>query len=187
VTESPDPTEPTATTDPLEVPIEELTAEAFAPFGTVIPPRDHTAQFGPGDAQLELGHGTPRFYTMRLDDRPTTGGVFTVTHITHHRRVTQALASAGGVDWVLAVAPPVDLTRPVDPASPAGGPTLDDIRAFTIPGDTAVMLHAGTWHAGPLFEGPGQAFFNLELSDTNIVDHHTCDLVATYGRSLQLR
>ena len=36
-----------------------------------------------------------------------------------------------------------------------------------------MKLHVGTWHAGPLFEGPAMAFFNLELSDTNIVDHFT--------------
>ncbi len=47
------------------------------------------------------------------------------------------------------------------------------IQAFLVPGDTAVMLAVGTWHAGPLFEGDPQSFFNLELSDTNEVDHET--------------
>jgi ureidoglycolate lyase len=49
------------------------------------------------------------------------------------------------------------------------------------------MLHKGTWHAGPLFEGAAQSFFNLELADTNVVDHHTCDLTASYGFALRLR
>jgi hypothetical protein len=31
----------------------------------------------------------------------------------------------------------------------------------------------GTWHAGPLFDQPAIDFYNLELSDTNIVDHFT--------------
>lgn len=142
--------------------IEPLTATGFAPFGTVIAPSDDGLPFGPADAQLRLDRGTPRFSTMRL---PARGLV--VTAITRHRQVTQVLASAGGSDWMLAVAPP----GAVD--DPGAEPAIGDIRAFRIPGDTAVMLSVGTWHAGPLFEGDEQSFFNLELSDTNVVDHHT--------------
>lgn len=138
--------------------VDTLSPDAFAPFGTVIPPRPDGTIFGPDDAQLDLTAGTPRFYTMRI---PARG--LTVRSITHHRDVTQALASAGGNEWFVAVAPPGDLD-------------VDDIKAFRIPGDTAVMLHAGTWHAGPLFEGADQSFFNLELSDTNEIDHHSVDL-----------
>ena len=61
-----------------------------------------------------------------------------------------------------------------------------DIRAFRIPGDVAVMLHTGTWHAGPLFEAAEMSFFNLELADTNVVDHHSCDLTSRYGLVIQL-
>jgi hypothetical protein len=39
-----------------------------------------------------------------------------------------------------------------------------------------VKLERGTWHAGPLFVGSAHAdFYNLELSDTNVVDHNTHD------------
>jgi len=158
-----------------DLPIEELTAEGFAPFGTVIPPMEDGVPFGQHDAQLDLTQGTPRFYTMLIPGRGLV-----VRQITRHRRVTQSLASAGGHEWWLAVAPPRDLD--VDGAEPA----LEDIRAFRIPGDTAVMLYTGTWHAGPLFEGGERAFFNLELADTNVVDHHTCKLVERYGVALAL-
>ena len=46
-----------------------LTQEAFAPFGTVIAPMADGTKFGPDDAALQLGAGTPRFYAMRLTDR----------------------------------------------------------------------------------------------------------------------
>lgn len=37
-----------------------------------------------------------------------------------------------------------------------------------------MKLHAGTWHAGPLFDNADHMdFYNLELSDTNVVDHNT--------------
>jgi ureidoglycolate lyase len=159
-----------------DVPIEPLTPESFAAFGTVIPPADDGIPLSAGDAQLDLSQGTPRFYVMRIPGRG-----FTVTRITRHRKVTQLLASAGGKPWVLGVAPP----GAVD--DPDAEPDVEDIRAFAIPGDVAIMLHKGTWHAGPLFaEGTRESFFNLELSDTNKVDHQTCDLSTRYGLALKL-
>ena len=154
-----------------EVPIQPLTPEAFSVFGTVILPTDDGIPLGTGDGQLDLSQGTPRFYAMRIPGRG-----FTVTRITRHCRVTQVLASAGGRPWVVGVAPP----RAV--ADPGAEPDIEDIRAFAIPCDVAIMLHKGTWHAGPLFaEGTRESFFNLELRDTNKVDHQTCDLVQKYG------
>lgn len=158
-----------------ELPIHTLTPEAFAPYGTVIPPMEDGLPFGPQDAQLDLTGGTPRFYAMRV---PARGLV--VKQITRHRHVTQSLASVGGHDWCVAVAPPLDLDRE------DAEPRLEDIKAFRVPGDVAIMLYKGSWHAGPMFEGEEQSFFNLELADTNIVDHHTCKLVERYGTALRL-
>lgn len=152
-----------------------LTAETFAPFGTVIAPMAGGTKFGPDDAGLQLGAGKPRFYAMRLTNRGLVIG-----HITRHTQVTQVLASAGGLAWLLAVAsPPAEDSADAEPA-------LDDIRAFRIPGDAAVMLLRGAWHAGPVIETPEASFFNLELGDTNLADHWSCDLVKRYGTSLRL-
>jgi ureidoglycolate lyase len=159
-----------------ELAVEPLTPDGFQPFGTVIAPAEDGVPFGPADAQLEFGSGTPRFYAMRIPGRG-----FEVSRITRHRECTQALASVGGHPWALAVAPPFDVD------DPNAAPNPEDIKAFLIPGDVAIKLHRGTWHAGPLFAaGQQQSFFNLELSDTNVVDHHTVDLVSTYGVSLLL-
>ena len=161
------------TTRPLTV--EALTPDAFAPFGTVIPPMDDGVEFGAHDAQLDLGQGTPRFYTMRIPGRGLT-----VSAITRHQRVTQALAATGGHPWTIAVAPPDS------PDDPGAEPDIDAIRAFEVPGDTAIMLAIGTWHAGPLFAGPDRSFFNLELADTNVVDHQTSSILERYGITLEL-
>lgn len=155
--------------------VQALDAAAFALFGTVIAPSEDGLPFGPHDAALELSHGTPRFYVMQL---PNRGRV--VRQITRHRRVTQVLASADAREWLIAVAPPLGLD------DPDAQPALDAIRAFRIPGGVAVMLHRGTWHAGPLFDGEQASFFNLELADTNVTDHHRCDLVARHGTALWL-
>ncbi len=154
---------------------ETLTPEAFAPFGTVIAPMEDGTPFGSRDAELRLSAGTPRFYAMRLPNRGLV-----IKRITRHRAVTQVLASAGGRPWLIAVAPPPERD------TPDAEPALTSIRAFAVPGDAAVMIHQGAWHAGPLFEGAEASFFNLELSDTNITDHWNCDLVARYGTALRV-
>lgn len=164
-------TEPFAeATRTVDLPVSAITAEAFAPYGTLLKPEEDGKLFGPDEAQLELTRGTPRFYVMRLHGRAKE-----FAHITRHLAVTQCLASVGGKPWLLAVAPPLD------PDNPAGEPDLDALRAFEVPGDAAIALHRSTWHAGPFFDGPAQDFFNLELADTNQVDHHTVRLDRRFG------
>jgi ureidoglycolate lyase len=158
----------------IDLPLRHLTAAAFAPFGTLAEASEDGTPFGPGDAQLDLRRGTPRFYVMRLQHRAPA-----FTQITRHLAVTQCLASAGGKPWMLAVAPPAD------PDDAAAVPDPMAICAFLVPGHVAVVLHRSTWHAGPFFDEPTQDFFNLELADTNQVDHHDCRLDQRFG--LQVR
>jgi len=149
-----------------------VSAFAFGPFGTLITPMPDGAPDPAVDRALDLSGGRPRFYIMALEHRPLT-----ITRITRHVQTTQVLASVGGGDWLLAVAPP------------SAGPTPDPaaVRAFRIPGTVAVLLSRGTWHAGPYFEPAQMSFFNLELEDTNVVDHETCDLAATFGLAFTLQ
>jgi ureidoglycolate lyase len=156
------------------LPVQELTPESFAPFGQVIAPIEDGVAFGPEDAQLDLSMGVPRFYIMRL---PRKG--LQLRQITRHRQVTQCLASANGKAWFIAVAPPHRL----DDAD--AEPALEDITGFMIPGGVAIKLHKGSWHAGPFFEDSGIDFFNLELADTNQVDHQNCYLDQRYGAILK--
>jgi ureidoglycolate hydrolase len=151
-----------------------LTPESFAPFGQIIAPVDDGGTFGPGDAQLDLSRGTPRFYIMRLLRRGLR-----FQQITRHRQVTQCLAAVGGKPWFIAVAPP---DRVDDPHAL---PALEDIKAFKIPGDVAIKLHRGSWHAGPFFEDNEISFFNLELADTNEIDHQSCYLDKQYGTAFE--
>jgi ureidoglycolate lyase len=130
-----------------------LTAEAFAPFGTVGLPAAGGAH-GAGDVPLDLSQGRPRFYIMRLDGR---GLVF--ERLARHDRVTQCLGTTDGKPWLIAVAP-----------ADVEAPTIADIRAFRIPGDQFIMLAHGTWHAGPIFIEDRRDFYNLELEDTNTAD-----------------
>ncbi len=151
----------------IDLPVHELTAAAFAPYGQVIAASDDGVPFGPHEAQLDFDGGVPRFYIFSLQAKPLA-----FRHITRHQRVTQCLAAVGGGSWLVAVAPPSGSV-----------PDPERIMAFRVPGSVAVKLHRGTWHAGPYFVGATMSFFNLELADTNQADHDSCMLDAVFGRS----
>ena len=90
----------------------------------------------------------------------------TFDRITYHANVTQCLGGLNPASWYLAVAAPS--------GSVQNAPAEQDLHAFKIPAGKFVKLHQGTWHAGPLFqEHDSMKFYNLELSDTNQVDHNT--------------
>ncbi|MBD1925951.1 ureidoglycolate lyase [Trichocoleus sp. FACHB-90] len=136
-----------------------ITPENFRPYGQVISASVDGKNYDTEDAQLNLQNGIPRFYIMRLHHK---GRKFHT--ITRHTQCTQCLGSLEGKDWLIAVAPP---------NNDADKPALEDIAAFRIPGNCFIKLEIGTWHAGPYFEHEFVDFYNLELSDTNIVDHFT--------------
>lgn len=148
-----------------------ITAEAFRPFGQLIMPQPDDVAFNSQDAQLNLEKGIPRFYIMSL---PQRGRRF--HQITRHSGCTQCLGSLEGHTWFLGVASPSE-----DPQ-----PHPDAIKVFEIPGNCFVKLEVGTWHAGPYFDEEMVNFYNLELSDTNVVDHTTCDLLQTYGVAFEI-
>ncbi|KAK4756792.1 hypothetical protein SAY87_006919 [Trapa incisa] len=164
----------------------EATPETFKEFGQVIGPSADGEEFGPQDAQLDLSRGVPRFYIMHLEDRPLK-----FSNITHHARVTQCLGSIGGHPWYLGVAKP-SIVVPSDKVKEVAGsdgkdikvscwghsyvpPAVDDVCVFRIDGSKFLKLNHGTWHAGPLFRADAMDFYNLELSNTNMVDHTTHD------------
>ena len=148
-----------------------ISPQDFQPYGQLISATEDGKPYDLNDAQLVLHPGTPRFYIMRLSQK---GRKF--KHITRHLNCTQCLGSLEGKEWLMAVAPP----------STASQPAIEDIIAFRIPGNCFIKLERGTWHAGPYFETDFIDFYNLELSDTNINDHETCNLSKTYNREFEI-
>jgi ureidoglycolate hydrolase len=154
-----------------KLPAQPITPEAFRPYGKVIFATEDGQEYGSEDAQLHLHNGIPRFYIMRLHQR---GRRF--HKITRHALCTQCLGSLEGKDWFLGVAPP----------SAAEAPNWQEIKIFHIPGNCFVQLHLKTWHAGPYFDHPSVDFYNLELSNTNIADHDTCNLRDRFGVEFEI-
>ncbi|KAL1542529.1 hypothetical protein AAHA92_26611 [Salvia divinorum] len=159
----------------------EATPESFREFGQVIEALPDGDEFGPRDAQLDISRGIPRFYIMNLEDRPIK-----FSAIAHHASVTQCLGSIGGHVWYLGVARPslVDPgeTGVENAAKSRWGhsyvpPAVDGVRVFKVSGPKFLKLDRGTWHAGPMFLEKTMDFYNLELSNTNVVDHTTHDFL----------
>ena len=139
-----------------------ISIETFQPYGQLITSSEDGKLYDATDAQLNLANGIPRFYIMRLHKR---GRKF--HKITRHLQCTQCLGSLEGKDWLIAVAPPSEREKP----------DIDKIQAFQVPGNCFIKLEIGTWHAGPYFDYDVVDFYNLELSDTNVVDHFTHDFL----------
>jgi ureidoglycolate hydrolase len=154
-----------------QLPAQLITPDNFRPHGQVIFATPDGKSFDQADAQLHLSEGIPRFYIMRLQQR---GRCF--SRITRHQRCTQCLGSLEGREWLIAVAPSADASCP-DPTT---------IKAFQIPGNCFIKLEVGTWHAGPYFDQDAIDFYNLELIDTNLTDHQTCNLRETYGLEFEI-
>ncbi|KAL5069564.1 hypothetical protein RYX36_020451 [Vicia faba] len=158
----------------------EATPSTFQDYGQVIEALQNGEGFGSHDAQLDLSKGIPRFYIMHLENRPLK-----FSNITHHASVTQCLGSIGGNVWYLGVAKPsiVDSNEIKDDIdkkivqSRSGHsyvpPAVEDVQVFKISGSKFLKLNRGTWHAGPIFKSDTMDFYNLELSNTNVIDHTT--------------
>ena len=148
--------------------LKQITAQAiavdnFKPYGQLITPSEDGKVYDETDAVLNLSNGIPRFYIMRLERK---GRKF--HQITRHNKCTQCLGSLNGKDWFMVVCPP----------SESPEPDISKMSAFRIPGDCFIKLEVGTWHAGPYFDHEVVDFYNLELSDTNLVDHFTHNFLA---------
>lgn len=76
---------------------------------------------------------------------------------------------------------------PLLPPTSEAEPDPARIEAFWVPGNCFIKLSLGTWHAGPYFAADAVSFYSLELSDTNLVDHHTCDLASSFGLSFEIK
>ncbi len=141
-----------------KIPAQLINPDNFKPYGQLITAAEDGKTYDHLDAQLNLNNGIPRFYIIRLHHQ---GRKF--HQITRHNLCTQCLGSLEGKTWYIVVAPPSTTVQP----------NVEAMAAFRIPGNCFIKLEVGTWHAGPYFDDDIVDFYNLELSDTNVVDHFT--------------
>lgn len=120
--------------------LEKLTAEAFAPFGTVLDIKD-------AEMRLINGGTTQRFHALAMADTEAQGGrtilslfrgqprgfPYAVDMMERHPLGSQAFFPLTARAWIAVVAPDAD-GRPGQP------------RAFAVPGDVGVQYGRNVWH-----------------------------------------
>jgi ureidoglycolate lyase len=111
---------------------EPLTAEAFAPFGTVAAcPRQGAVIVGPPENLRPAVPPRLRWVTAAPVSLPLP-----VTTMERHAYSAQSFIPAGGGDWLVLVAP----------HAAAGGPDMTRVRAFVAGPEQAVTYRPDTWH-----------------------------------------
>ena len=145
----------------IDVSLERLDAQAFAPFGEIVGPGDRPPVFsGPHIESWRLGFACVG--AVELMYARYVHQTMAFTCLERHLNVAQCFIPLGNSASVMVVAP----TGPeADPPRP---PAPDSVRAFLIPGDRGILLHRGTWHALTRFpaQPPGAAFALLTSADT---------------------
>jgi ureidoglycolate lyase len=115
--------------------IEPIDAEAFAPFGQLLPP----APLGRGRQELieelqnDRASARPRLSIATAEPKALP---LTALQMERHVHSSQAFAPLDCASYLVMVAP-----------HGAGGmPDFEKIRVFRVPGDTGVNYKADTWH-----------------------------------------
>ncbi len=166
-----------------------LTAEAFAPYGTVIGGEgqgdpDFANDGGTLGWRVDLNIAKPLYMTLRT---PPAGRV--VTELERHLNLTQAFLPLGGGKATLAVAKPTE-----------GGrlPTPEEVTVFLLDGSVGYALHLGTWHGLDRMPVTDQATMWLMITDADTqadlanvpkgVAKHTemMDLPQAWGFSIEI-
>jgi ureidoglycolate lyase len=132
----------------VKLPIEELTPEAFAPYGKVIQAPDREVDSrGPGwrwwgGVAFLPAEGQPYMFGY-LDLQPAE---LRFDWAERHMETVEAIIPAGG-DCLIYVGPPDH------PEQPGRIPPMERFRVFRIPQGQAVLLEKGVWHGAPLAFG----------------------------------
>src|SRR4051794_30326757 len=123
----------------ITIDAEPFTSEAWREFGWVpVPDSDpsdgiHSLEFSWEDAHLNYISHAP-------DEVERSGDSFVLDRLYHHDTHTQALMPLNCPSWI-AVAPAfVDFSY---------AKQVESVRAFLLQPLACIVLHRGTWHAGP--------------------------------------
>jgi ureidoglycolate lyase len=138
----------------IEIALEPLTPEAFAPFGTILSPEGRARlpvnTYGDALSLYREGFETDQpieWFIVQGRPRPMEA-----LFLERHLQITQAFLPLGGQGFVMLVA------RPDAETEPDGMIKTAETRAFHAPGTVGIQLHRGTWHENPFPLAAGQVF-----------------------------
>ena len=112
-----------------------LTAEAFAPFGTVLILPDIPGRIYHDDA-LENTRPAAKASLSMVHVLPATGGALHVTRLERHRYSSQTFLPFNGGRWLIVVSP----------THADGTPDTVNVCAFIAGAQQGLTYRSGTWH-----------------------------------------
>ncbi len=156
-------TRPVHTT--LRLPVQTATADSFRPFGTVLTDAGRTRlPINTYGDKLDLyredfeSDQPTEWFIVRGKDRGTG-----VLFLERHQQLSQTFIPVGGHGFFTVVAA-------AGAREENGFPALDELRAFWVPGDSAIQLHRATWHENPMPKHDGTML--LVTSHANLTLAH---------------
>jgi ureidoglycolate lyase len=152
----------------MKLVIEPITAEGFAPHGTVV------------RAPADLGRHS--YYDALMNPRPNARATLSAS-----RALPKTLPLTGTVmerhSFSSQTFFPLDVARyvvVVAPEGPGGRPEMARARAFSVPGDTAITYAAGCWHHPMIALDRPACFSVLMWRDGTAADMETVTLDAPF-------
>lgn len=118
----------------MHLTLEPITADAFAPFGHLLPP-SHTPGRQDLIEELHNGRGSAKA-RLSLATVPPKPLPLKAVEMERHVHSTQAFVPIDCDSYFVLVAP----------HGPDGLPDTTKLRAFRVPGDTGINYNADTWH-----------------------------------------
>lgn len=148
----------------IRLPVQEMTREAFAPYGILIDSR--------GSVEINLGDGAPSMTGATSERRP-----FEFDFMARHCRTMQVFSPLVSSESIICVAPPTP---------DAHAPNLAAVAAFHVNGRLPYAYHIGTWHTPPFPLGEWASYLVVDRSGTLEDDYELIDLRRALDCSFQI-
>ncbi len=146
--------------------VQQMTPEAFAPYGEVIGAR--------GQVELDLDGGKASFVAQTVEARPLR-----FSFLGRHQRTEQVFVPMGGAKSIIAVAPPCE--------NGSAAPNVERMAAFLVDGSCAFKLRRGAWHTSAFPLDESATFMVLDRENTLEEDYDLRDLATTLGVVVEIR
>ncbi len=146
--------------------VQQMTSEAFAPYGELISER--------GDVLLDLGGGNASLVSQTVEARPLT-----FDFLGRHERTDQVFVPLGGTRSIIAVGLPNSENTAL--------PDAMKMAAFLVDGSSAFKLHRGTWHTSAFPLGESASFLVLDREGTLESDYDLRDLKTSLGVVVEIQ
>ena len=147
----------------IRLKVEEMTREAFAPFGILIDSR--------GSVEIDLGQGKHALTGATSERRD-----FRFDFMARHKLTMQVFSPLASSQSIIAVAPPSD----------GDAPEAEKVRAFFVNGRLPYAYHKGTWHTPPFPVGEWASYLVVDRSGTLDDDWELVDLKTACGCTFEI-